>query len=152
MKRILFVCTGNSCRSVMAEGLFKKMVQNRADKFEVLSAGISAVEGFPATPQTVKVMETEGVDMSGHRTRRLKVELVHASDKIFVMERMHKDWILRFMPEAKDKIFLLTEFHAPNHQNAGEIDIPDPILMSDSFYQNVLIMIRDCVGKIVESL
>ena len=152
MKRILFVCTGNSCRSVMAEGLFKKIVRDRAGEFEVLSAGISAMEGLPASPETVKVMKAEGVDVSGHRSRRLKAELVRASDKIFVMERMHKDWVLGFVPEAKEKVFLLTEFHRPVHGNAGEVDIPDPIQMSDSFYQNVLSVIRECVAKIVKSL
>ena len=152
MKKILFVCTGNSCRSVIAEGLFKKMVQDRAGEFEVSSAGISAIEGFPASPETVKVMKAEGVDVSGHRSRWLTTELVRASDKIFVMERMHKDWVLGFAPEAKEKVFLLTEFHRPVHGHEGEGDIPDPIQMSDSFYQNVLSVIRSCVEKIAQSL
>ena len=152
MKKILFVCTGNSCRSVMAEGLFKKMVQDRAGEFEVSSAGISAMEGFPASSGTVKVMQAEGVDVSGHRSRPLPKELVRASDKIFVMERTHKDWIVRFVPEAKDKVFLLAEFHAPNPKNGGEIDIPDPIQMSDHFYRDVLSVIRGCVEQIVKNL
>ena len=152
MKKILFVCTGNSCRSVMAEGLFKKMTQDRGNEFETSSAGISAIDGLPASPGTVKVMAAEGVDVSGHRSQRLKAELVRASDKIFVMEKMHKDWILRFMPEAEDKVFLLTEYHTSDYGSAGEFDIPDPIQMSDNFYQNVLSVIRDCVIKIVESL
>ena len=152
MKKILFVCTGNSCRSVMAEGLFKKMVSGRADEFEVSSAGISAMDGFPASPETVRVMESEGVDVSDHRSRRLKADMVNDMDKIFVMERMHKDWILRFFPKVKSKVFLLTEFHAANPDNPCEVDIPDPIQMSDSFYQNVLSVIRNCVEKIVQSL
>ena len=152
VKKILFVCTGNSCRSVMAEGLFKKMTEGRSDEFETSSAGISAIDGFPASPETIKVMAAEGMDVSGHRSQRLKAELVRASDKIFVMEREHKDWILRFLPESKGKVFLLTEFHTPDYGSAGEVDIPDPIQMSDSFYQNVLSVIRDCVKKIVKSL
>ena len=152
MKNILFVCTGNSCRSVMAEGLFKKMVAQRANEFTVSSAGISAMDGFGPSPETIEVMEAEGVDVAAHRSQRLRSEMVRLADKIFVMEKMHKDWILRFAPEAKSKIFLLTEFHASDYSEAGDADIPDPIRMSDSFYRNVLAVIRDCVTKIVESI
>ncbi|PIU40480.1 MAG: low molecular weight protein arginine phosphatase [Candidatus Omnitrophica bacterium CG07_land_8_20_14_0_80_50_8] len=150
--KILFVCTGNSCRSVMAEGLFKKLTQARANDFEVSSAGISAIDGFPASPETLEVMKTEGVDVSGHVSRRLNAEMVRAADKIFVMEKTHRDWIVRFVPEAKDKLFLMTDFYAPAYEHTGCVDIPDPIQMSDSFYQNVLSMIRDCLEKIVQSL
>ena len=67
------------------------------------------------------------------------------------LERMHKDAILQICPEADGKTFLLTEF-APGNTGGAEIDIPDPIQMSDSFYRNVLFIIRDCIGKIVEGL
>ena len=72
--------------------------------------------------------------------------MVHAADRIFVMENMHKDWILRFIPDAKNKVFLLGEFQKPDHGNIGDVDIPDPIHMSDSFYHNVLSVIRDCIA------
>lgn len=136
----------------MAEGLFKKMVRDRADQFEVLSAGISAMDGFPASPETVKVMHDEGVDVSEHQSQRLKADMVRAADKIFVMEKMHKDWILRFVPDAKSKVFLLGEYHKTDLGHTGEIDIPDPIHMSDSFYINVLSVIRECVKKLAENL
>jgi protein-tyrosine phosphatase len=136
----------------MAEGLLKKYLKDRADEFDISSAGISAMDGLPASPETIKVMKNEGVDVSAHRSRRLNTELVAESHKIFVMQKMHKDWILRFVPEAKQKVFLLTEFHRPDYGNLTEADIPDPIQMSDSFYENVLKVIRDCVAKIAESL
>ena len=152
MKNILFVCTGNSCRSVMAEGLFRKMVAHRAHEFQIFSAGISAMDGWQASPETIEVMKTEGVDVSRHRSQRLREEMIHEADKIFVMEGMHKDWILRFVPEAKSKVFLLSEFHPAGYGVPGDQNIPDPIRMSDSFYRNVLGVIRDCVGKLAESL
>ena len=152
MKKIIFVCTGNSCRSVMAEGLLKKYLKDRADEFEILSAGISAMDGLPATPETVKMMHNEGVDVSDHRSRRLTTAMVAEATRIFVMQKMHKDWILRFVPEAKEKVFLLTEFHRPDYGRSTEVDIPDPIQMSESFYGNVLKVIRDCVAKIALSL
>jgi protein-tyrosine-phosphatase len=151
MKSILFVCTGNSCRSVMAEGLFRKVVEHRAEEFEIASAGISAMDGFPASPETIEVMSGEGVDVSQHLSQRLKPDMVRAADKIYVMEKLHKDWILRLAPEAKSKTFLLGEFREPSH-GMGDVEIPDPIRMSDSFYRNVLSVIRECVEKIAKGL
>ena len=136
----------------MAEGLFKKMTAGRKEKYTVSSAGVFAVDGYSSTEETIRAMAQAGVDVSGHRSRRLKTELIRASDKVFVMARMHKDWILGFAPEAEKKVFLLTEFHRPAHGDAREVDIPDPIQMSDSFYQNVLSVIRECVKEIVASL
>jgi protein-tyrosine phosphatase len=150
MKRILFVCTGNSCRSVMAEGLFKKLTEARSGKFQVTSAGISAIEGFPATPETIEAMEKEGVDVSGHRSRRLTPEMVKAADRIFVMEEIHKELILSMVPEARNKVFLLTEFSPAVSGKDTMRNVPDPIRMSESFYKNVLGVIRDCVKNIAE--
>ena len=152
MKNVLFVCTGNSCRSVMAEGLFKKIAKERGRELSVSSAGISASEGFPPTEETIRVMEEEGIDVSSHRSRRLTVPMIQAADKIFVMERLHKDWILRLAPEAKDKVKLLAEFSDGHSSGAMEIDVPDPIRMSDTFYRNTLSLIRTCVQNIAEEL
>lgn len=135
----------------MAEGLFRKMTETRADQFHIASAGISAMDGFPASPETIEVMELEGVDVSQHLSQRLKPDMVRAADKIFVMEKMHKEWILRLAPEAKSKVFLLGEFRTDHHAVTHDIEIPDPIRMSDSFYRNVLDVIRDCIKKVVES-
>jgi len=126
MKNILFVCTGNSCRSVMAEGLFKKAVEARAGEFEVGSAGIAAYDGYPSTLETIRVLHEKGVDMSRHQSRRLTRELVEAADEIYVMERMHREMILSFWPDAEEKVHLLTEF-SPAKSATREEDIPDPI-------------------------
>ena len=153
MKKILFVCTGNSCRSVMAEALFRKITSSRAGQFYVTSAGTGALDGFPASFETVLVMqEEEGIDVSDHRSQQLTAELVRDADRIFVMERVHKDWVLQMVPEAKNRVSLLTEYASAGRGGLTDIDIPDPIRMSDHFYKNVLSVIRDCVKKIAESL
>jgi protein-tyrosine phosphatase len=135
----------------MAEGLFRKMLGGRVKEFLVSSAGISALDGFPATEETIRVMREEGVDVSRHRSRRLSLEMIRDADKIFVMEMMHKDMILRLDPGAGDKVFLLTEF-MEGAAPYGQPDIPDPIRMPNSFYQSVLKTIRDCLVKITEDL
>lgn len=150
MKKILFVCTGNSCRSVMAEGLFKKMTEGRKEQFEISSAGISAIDGYPPTAETIRVMETEGADVSEHRSRRLTMDMIRQSDHIYVMERFHRDFILRLAPEAAAKVSLLTEYTTRSDGRNVDIDIPDPINMSGQFYKNILSVIRDCLENILQ--
>jgi protein-tyrosine-phosphatase len=152
LKNILFVCTGNSCRSVMAEGLFRKYADNRPGEFAVASAGISAPDGFPATADTLHVLDDEGIDMTGHRSQRLTPELVDEADKIYVMERIHKDWILRTMPHAGAKVELLSRYSTDAALGGGMVDIPDPIRMSPSFYRNVLAVIQNCVRNLADTL
>ncbi len=136
----------------MAEGLFRHLTQDKPGQFQVSSAGVGALDGFAATAETVRAMKEEGIDMSGHRTRRLTEAMVRDADKIFVMEEMHRQMILRLSPDAADKVFLLSEF-SPRVENArSRLDIPDPIRMPDSFYRNVLNVIRDCVKKIIEEI
>ena len=126
----------------MAEGLFREMTKKNPRAFLVGSAGINATDGFPASEETIKLMKENGFDVSGHRSRRLTTEMVGAADKIFVMEKIHKDWISRFWPEAENKTALLEE----------SMGIPDPIQRSEDFYRNVLEIIRDCVQNIAGSL
>ncbi len=152
MKNILFVCTGNSCRSVMAEGLFKKIAADSGAAFSVSSAGISALDGFPATDETVRVMKQYGVDVSDHRSRRLTYPMIDDADKIFVMEEVHRNIILKQVPDAEPKVALLTEFLPEHRENTGHRDIPDPIRMSDNFYKNVSAVIASCVEGAMKSL
>ena len=140
--QILFVCTGNSCRSVMAEALLKKMLSNRKNLFSIASAGTGTMDGYPASEATIRILKNEeGLDVSNHHSRCLTAEMIEAADKIYVMEAMHRDWILNIRPDAAAKVALLN--------NEG---IPDPIRMSDDFYKNVLIVIRRSVLKLTEGL
>ena len=151
-KNILFVCTGNSCRSVMAEGFFKHLTASRAEQFLVGSAGISAMDGYPASQETVQVMNEHGIDVSAHQGRRLTGAMVRMADRIFVMETLHKAAILNTWPEAGEKVHLLTEYAKDQKLRLQGIDIPDPIRMPDDFYKNVSRVIESCVKRVVEEL
>ncbi len=124
MKTILFVCTGNICRSPMAEGLFRHAVKRSGD-YQVYSAGVGAVEGLPPSENAVLALRQLGIDIVRHRSRMLSSELVQKADFIFGMTHSHVDAILLLYPQAAEKTFLLREFDET--LDRFENDIPDPI-------------------------
>lgn len=151
VKRVLLVCTGNSCRSVIAKGLLKKMLGDRKDVM-VLSAGVAALPGFRPTQETIEVMAKHGVDVSSHLSQRLTNEMVEEADLILVMERGHREEILRRVPHAKKKVYLLREYADATPGAAKEIDIPDPIAKPMEVYESCFQIIQEAVVKMVERL
>src|SRR4051812_130370 len=124
MKTVLFVCTGNVCRSPMAEGLFKHAVRGRGT-YRVLSAGVGAVDGQPASDHAVRALREIGIDISLHRSRHLTSDVVAQADYIFGMTHSHVDAIMILYPQAAEKTFLLREFDET--LDTYENDICDPI-------------------------
>lgn len=136
----------------MAEALFNQWAAKYPGQFQAISAGISAVDGYPATAETVKVLKDEGLDGSKHRSRRLTPEMILDADRIFVMESMHRDWILSMAPLSAKKISLITEYCSEDDYCKSRMDVPDPIRMSDNFYKNVFGVIKACITRIGEQL
>src|SRR5512136_838536 len=110
MKTILFVCTGNVCRSPMAEGIFHQATQERRGAYQVLSAGLGAAEGQPPSPYAVQAVGELGIDISNTRSRMLTAELVEQADYILGMTHSHLDTVAMLYPQAAEKTFLLREF------------------------------------------
>jgi glycine hydroxymethyltransferase len=133
MKTILFICTGNICRSPMAEGLFRHAVQGRG-QFRVLSAGLGAMDGQPPTPHSVRAMRELGIDISHQRSRMLTGELVRQADYIFGMTHSHVETIALMYPQMAEKTFLVREFDET--LEPYEKDISDPIGGSYQVYVN----------------
>jgi glycine hydroxymethyltransferase len=147
MKTILFVCTGNVCRSPMAEGIFRRAVQGRGG-FEVLSAGLGAVEGQPPSPYAIQVVKELGIDISSQRSRPLTPELVQRADYILGMTHSHIDTIMLLYPQAAEKTFLLREFDET--LDWFEKDISDPIGGSYEVYANCRDQIEQGIASVIK--
>src|ERR1700738_1484271 len=145
LKNILFVCTGNVCRSPMAEGLFRHMVANRPD-IRVRSAGVSTFPGHPPRQHAVWVLSDLRVDISKLRSVPLSDELVRGASGIIAMTRSHMESIYYLFPEAAEKTFLLREFedHAPS------LDVSDPIGLGREAYEVTRDIIRRALPGILK--
>jgi protein-tyrosine phosphatase len=124
---VVLICSGNLCRSPMAEGLLRKMLSDRVGcppealedhGIEVSSAGTGALAGYPASTHAVEVMEERGVDVTQHRSRPITVDALLAADYIWVMARHHEEWVRRLAPETAERVALLDP--------TGE-DVSDPV-------------------------
>ena len=145
MKKVLFVCTGNICRSPMAEGFFRELTSERGG-FEPLSAGLSTVDGQSPSTNSVTAMDELGIDIRAQRSTQLTPELVAEMDYIFGLAHGHVDNLVRYFPQAREKIFLLREFVDTLPRNEREIS--DPFGRDLGVYQAC----RDEIKQGVESI
>ncbi|MCS7265815.1 MAG: low molecular weight protein arginine phosphatase [Armatimonadetes bacterium] len=140
--KVLFVCTGNLCRSPMAEYLTRNLAEQKDVNVEVKSAGIWTVQGEPATEETIAVLEELGIDAKGHRSQSLDWDLIDWADIILTMEKWQKHRILAKAQDAEGKVFTLTEFVGE------EGEIPDPYGTAREAYRKV----RDQIQRLIEKL
>ncbi|MFQ5650764.1 MAG: hypothetical protein ACE5IY_12545 [bacterium] len=149
---ILFICSGNSCRSPMAEGLMKsKIPAELKDKVTVTSAGTLGIDGAPATRYAIEVAAELGADISEHRSQGMSEELARASDVIFALSVEHKDHLQKTYPEVSDNVFLLRAFRrAPEEKHPDSID--DPIGRSLAVYRECCYLINAELDRILPRL
>jgi protein-tyrosine-phosphatase len=161
LKKILFVCTGNTCRSVMAEAFFNNLIADEglSSKFKACSAGIANCNGAPASENTRQVMkENYQIDVSSHVSRIVTEEDINAACLILTMTFNHKEYLLARFPSANGKTFTLGEYiEKPddNSQTAGSerrYDIPDPYGMSKDVYAYCAADIYQRIKKLIAGL
>ena len=146
-----FVCTGNTCRSPLAEGMFRKLLaeslQCSLDEvvdrgYLVESAGLAAAMGSPASPESVELLRNRGVDLSQHASQPLTTQIVEASDHIFTMTNGHRDAILGYRPDLAETVQVL-------RRDGG--DVVDPIGGGMGEYQRCEQEIEESLRAIIDS-
>jgi protein-tyrosine-phosphatase len=140
---ILFVCTGNICRSPMAVGILESILSPQAlATAKVSSAGTGAMNGMPVSENSVRACEEEGIDISRHRSRVITRHLLEASDLVLAMERHHAEAMRRLAPDLSDRIHLLSQYAADGNP-AVQGGVPDPIGGDLEDYRLIFAELRD---------
>lgn len=150
MPKLVFVCTGNTCRSPMAELLFNKLAgqDNNLEEWQAVSAGISVVSGQNVSANTHKVLIEENIDSSSHISQQVTEDLLREVDLVLTMTRYQKEVLNDTFPEHVNKIYTLKEFATVEQ----DYDIIDPYGQSEKVYRETKNEIKDQIELILGKL
>ncbi|HHV16934.1 MAG TPA: ribose 5-phosphate isomerase B [Gelria sp.] len=149
MKRMLLVCTGNTCRSPMAQAILTKLLQSSEtgeEKYEILSAGLNTIAGLSASPEAVKTMAAEGIDLTYHKSCQLDANLIHNADYILTMTGAQRDYLQDKFSDKAPVIYTLYEFVGEDK------DIIDPLGRGLDAYQECAAQFKELLPQVFNKL
>ena len=150
MIRVVFICTGNICRSPTAEALLReKWKQSGYDGLIVSSMGIHGLDKQEASENAKNVCKENDIDLSEHRSRRLDIPELESADIIFSMEKVQKEFLKLFFPKFDDKSFLLGAWPAKETRKS---DIKDPMGSTLKTYKQVYKIINEHIDRIIPEI
>ena len=147
--KIMFICTGNICRSAMAHALLLKMAKEQNKKIEVYSCGMWAETGDIPTNEGIEVMKDYGIDLSKHRATNIRNSDIDKMDVILCATNNHKANVISMYPEIKDKVFTMKEYAG---YTSNDLDIKDPWGYGLDVYKICAKEIEECIEKILKKI
>ena len=154
--KVVFICTGNTCRSCMAEGIFRTISSQKdyESSFTTISRGIHAFDGDSASEHSIKALKTLwNIDISLHKAKMLEHEEVQQADLLLTMTRQHRDILRCKYPDKASNIFTLKEYAYPElGTDSNSLDISDPFGMTYQKYESCAKEIYDCVNSVFDKL
>ena len=149
---IMFVCTGNICRSAMAHRLLeKKLKDNKIKNVKVYSCGIFAEDGDSPTYNAEEAMKEYDVDIKMHKATNIQNSKIQAMDLILCATKSHKNSVLQMYPELSDKVFTMKEY-VEYDKNKMDIDIKDPWGYDLETYRICLSQIDRCLELLIKKI
>ena len=145
---ILLVCTGNTCRSAMAGGLFEKAIDDDGvGCININTAGINVYMPTPASDNAVKVMEEMGIDLSDHMSKQVTKEDIDEADLVLVMTLSHRNTLIDLYPQYSDKIYTFPEF-----AYGSDDEISDPFGGDEEEYRECAHQLKDAIDAVISKI
>lgn len=152
--KIMFICTGNICRSAMAEWLLKKKVKDlRLDNIEVCSCGVYAETNDVSTWEAKRVMKDEyDVDLNNHRATNIRKSNIKKMDLILCATNSHKIAVLDLYPELEEKVYTMKEYVGYNREYHDKMNIKDPWGYDMETYRSCASEIDECLELLLKKV
>lgn len=146
--KIMFICTGNICRSAMAHKMAEEKAKEKNKNIEVYSCGVYAINGDVPTYEGIEAMKEYEIDLSKHRATNIRNSNIKEMDVILCATNSHKNNVIAMYPELKERVFTIKEYAGYK----DSLDIKDPWGYGIETYRICASEIEECINKIINKL